>query len=128
LCCFEHTGDLADISEAISSHQKAVQLTPEGHADMHSQLNSLGASFMRRFEYTRDLTDISEAISFQQKSVQLTPEDHPNMHINTWAILEVHSCAALDTQEISLTSQKQYHSTREQFNSLLRAMQTCVVG
>jgi hypothetical protein len=75
-------GDLTDISEAISFQQKAVQLTPEGHADMPGHLNNLGNSFQSRFEHTGDLTDISEAIS----------------------------------------------SSRKQFSSLLRAMQTCLVG
>jgi hypothetical protein len=42
---FEHTGDLADISDAISYQQKAVHLTPEGHADMPSWLNNLGIHF-----------------------------------------------------------------------------------
>jgi ssDNA-specific exonuclease RecJ len=50
---FEHTGDLADISEAISSQQKAVQLTPEGHADMPVHLNNLGNLFLHRFETHR---------------------------------------------------------------------------
>jgi hypothetical protein len=40
---FEHTGDLADISNAISYQQKAVHLTPEGHADMPGWLNNLGS-------------------------------------------------------------------------------------
>jgi hypothetical protein len=73
---------LADFSEAISCHQKAVQLTPEGHTDMPGRLNNLGNSF--RF--------------------------------------------ALNTQEILLTSLKQYHTSIKQFSSLLRAMQICLVG
>jgi hypothetical protein len=44
---FEHTGDLADISDAISYQQKAVHLTPEGHADMPGWLNNLGNSFLK---------------------------------------------------------------------------------
>ena len=71
---FEHTRDLADISEAISYQQKAVHLTPEGHAYMSIWLNNLGNSFQSRFEHTGNLADISEAISYQQKAVHLTPE------------------------------------------------------
>jgi hypothetical protein len=47
------TRDLTDISEAISSQQKAVQLTPEGHANMPTFLNNLGISFMHCFQTHR---------------------------------------------------------------------------
>jgi hypothetical protein len=76
---FKCTGDLTNISKAISSQQKAVQLTPKGHINMLAYLNALGTSLMRRFEHTGDLTDISEAISSHQKAVQLTPESHMYM-------------------------------------------------
>ena len=72
--CFEHTGDLGDISEAIQNHQRAVQLTPDGHADLPSHLNSLGISFSLRFERTGGLDDILEAIQHQERAVQLTPD------------------------------------------------------
>jgi hypothetical protein len=55
---FKHTGDLADISNAISHQQKAVHLTPEGHASKPSWLINLGSSFLSRFEHTGDLDDI----------------------------------------------------------------------
>ena len=76
---FECTGDLQDISEAIRSHQRAVQLTPDGHADLSSRLNNLGMSFSHRFERTGDEDDISEAIRSQQHAVQLTPDGHANL-------------------------------------------------
>src|SRR5271169_3754475 len=68
-----------DISKAISSYQKAVHLTPQGHADMPSLLNNLGNSLCTRFKCTGDLTDISEAISSHQKAVHLTPQGHADM-------------------------------------------------
>jgi hypothetical protein len=65
---FKNTENLTDISEAISSLQKAVQLTSEGHAKMPCWLNNLGNLFARhRFKHTGDLTDISEAISSGKK-------------------------------------------------------------
>ncbi|TFK17308.1 hypothetical protein FA15DRAFT_710937 [Coprinopsis marcescibilis] len=73
---FQRTGELASIHEAIRALNKAMQLTPEGHADLPSRLNKLGSSFLRRFRRTGDLSDIAEAISAQQKAVQHTPEGH----------------------------------------------------
>ena len=78
---FDHTGDLADISDAISYKQKAVNLTPEGHAYMPILLNNLGNSFQSRSDCSGDPVDISDAISYQQKAVNLTPESHANMPI-----------------------------------------------
>ena len=70
---------LADISDVISCQQKAVNLTPEGHADIPRHLSNLGNSFQTRFERTGDLADISDTISYQQKAVHLTPEGHADM-------------------------------------------------
>jgi len=76
---FRRTGDLNDISKAISVWQRAVQLTPDGHANMPGQLMNLGISYLSRFECTGDVSDISEATSVQQRAVQLTPNGHADM-------------------------------------------------
>ncbi|KAH6880937.1 CHAT domain-containing protein [Coprinopsis sp. MPI-PUGE-AT-0042] len=78
-CRFKCTGDLSDIAEAISAQCRAVQLTPEGHANLPARLNNLGSSFRSRFDHTGDLSDIAEAISAQCRAVQLTPEGHANL-------------------------------------------------
>ena len=77
--CFKWNNDLNDISEAISFHQRAIQLTPDGDADMPLLVNNLGQSLMHRFDRTGDLSDISEAILFQQRTVQLTPDGHSQL-------------------------------------------------
>jgi len=69
---FEHTGNLPDISEAISIQQRAVQLTPNDHPDMPAILNDLGIAFQSRFECIGDVSDLTEAISIKQRAVQLT--------------------------------------------------------
>jgi len=79
---FHHTGDLSDISLAITNKQQAIQLTPHGHPNMPLWLNNLGNSFRARFRQTDNLSDLSEAISNQQQAVQLTPNSHP--HMPTW--------------------------------------------
>ena len=76
---FEQSGDIDEISNAISAHQRAVQITPNDHADMPRQLNNLGNCLLHRFERTGDLTDIADAISAYQRAVQLTPDSHADM-------------------------------------------------
>jgi hypothetical protein len=77
---FKHTGDLIDISEAISSLQKAVQLTPDGHADMPGWLNNLGNFFSGATLNAQEILLTSpKQYHCQQKAVQLTPEGHANM-------------------------------------------------
>jgi len=78
-CRFECTGELPGIDEAVSVQQRAVQLTPDGHADMPKCLNNLATSYIFRFERVGDLSDISEAIANQQRAVQLTPNGHADM-------------------------------------------------
>jgi len=76
LCRFERTGDLTNISNAILAYRRAVQLTPDGHADMPSRLSNLGKCVLRRSEHTDDLNDITNAISAHQRAVQLTTDGH----------------------------------------------------
>ena len=59
---FKHTGDLTDISNAISYQQNVVYLIPEGHASMSGRLNNLGNAFRNRFKHTEDLADISTSL------------------------------------------------------------------
>ena len=76
---FRRTGDLSDLSEAISSQQRAVQLTPDNHPNMPSWLGSLGVLFQSRYERMGDLLDLSGAISAQQRAIRLDPEGDQNM-------------------------------------------------
>ena len=66
-CRFESTGDLADISDAISYKQRAVYLTPEGHANMSGRLNNLGSAFLYRFERTGNVVDIHTLLSIDRR-------------------------------------------------------------
>ena len=69
------TGKLANISAAILSAQKAVQLTPEGNVALPVYLTSLGTWFESRFKYTHNMVDLSAAISSQQQAIHLTPQE-----------------------------------------------------
>jgi len=76
---FQRLGNLADISEAISVLQQAVQLSASGNSDGLTSLNNLGVALQSRFACMGDLSDLTEAISAQQRAVQLTPDGHPDM-------------------------------------------------
>ncbi|KAI0310888.1 CHAT domain-containing protein [Amylostereum chailletii] len=65
---FEERGNLVDIETAIIFNQRAVNHTPEGHADQSIRLNHLGNSFLRRFERLGDVADVDSAIRLQRKA------------------------------------------------------------
>ncbi|TFK18594.1 hypothetical protein FA15DRAFT_249760 [Coprinopsis marcescibilis] len=76
---FESTSDMVALSEAISLHRQALDLTPSDHLNLSHFHNNLAASLFRRFERGRDLSDINQAIDFQRRVVQSTPSDHPGL-------------------------------------------------
>jgi tetratricopeptide (TPR) repeat protein len=73
---FKYTKDLANIESAISNQQKAIQLTPKGHAKLPRRFNNLGILFQAHFEHTADLASIQSAIDNLQKALQLTFHGH----------------------------------------------------
>src|ERR1700722_13076998 len=78
LARFKHAGQLDDVEKAISAHEDAVRLTPDGDADKPRRLLNLGNSFSRRFEHLGQLDDVEKAISAQEDAVRLTPDGHAN--------------------------------------------------
>ena len=73
------TGHLQDIDCAISHHQRAVEFTPSGHANLPSYLNHLGKAYFDRFKQSGDLQDVNHAISHVQRAVESTSADHANL-------------------------------------------------
>jgi tetratricopeptide (TPR) repeat protein len=71
-----HCGGLIDVDKAISDGERAVLLTPDGHAAKPGYLSILGSSFRRRFELSGDLIDIGKAICAQEQALHLTPDGH----------------------------------------------------
>ncbi|CAA7267783.1 unnamed protein product [Cyclocybe aegerita] len=76
---FEHTGDLADISKAISIEKRLVARTPDGDPNLPDRLTNLCISLSTRFDSTRDLSDISESISSGERALNITPERDEDM-------------------------------------------------
>ncbi|KAF6759273.1 CHAT domain-containing protein [Ephemerocybe angulata] len=76
---FSRTGDLRDLTEAISMQRKSLDLTSEGEERIPIWLNELGLSLDLLFKRTGNLRDLTEAISMHRKALDLTPEGHADM-------------------------------------------------
>ncbi|KAF6750944.1 CHAT domain-containing protein [Ephemerocybe angulata] len=76
---FHSAGELQDIDEVIALQRKAVEFTPDGHADMSARLTALGVALRSRFERTEELEYITEAIAVQRRAVEVTPDGHVNV-------------------------------------------------
>ena len=76
---FDQTGDIFDISKAISVENRLVACTPKGDPNLPGRLANLGISFYTRFECTGDVSDISASISARERAVDLTPKDGEDM-------------------------------------------------
>jgi tetratricopeptide (TPR) repeat protein len=73
---FIHIGKLDDLERAIAVNERAVHLTPEGHADKSRCLMNLGTSFQGLFKRTRDSNYIDKAISAHEHAVCLVADGH----------------------------------------------------
>ncbi|KAJ2935989.1 hypothetical protein H1R20_g1102, partial [Candolleomyces eurysporus] len=68
---FERTNGLADITNAVTALQKAVDLTSPDDADLSDHLNNLATSLLHRFKRKGDLSDLRKATETLQKAVDL---------------------------------------------------------
>ncbi|KAJ3501599.1 hypothetical protein NMY22_g18870 [Coprinellus aureogranulatus] len=105
---FGLTGDLSDLTEAITMTRRIIGLTPNGHPipslQLHSRRNlgellvlialaispisdvvallsllkGLGNSLKSRFKHTENLADLDEAISVQRRGINIALELHVN--------------------------------------------------
>ena len=94
---FTCLGKLQDLEHAISNHQKALQFTPSGDAELPGRLNNLGNSYLRRFEATGDLQDTEHALSYYQKGLKSTPSGHADFLSFLSNIGNLYSCRSLRT-------------------------------
>ncbi|TEB25878.1 hypothetical protein FA13DRAFT_1896456 [Coprinellus micaceus] len=131
---FQRTGNLNDISEAISILHRAVETTPADDMNFATMLNNLGNSFLSRFEHTGDLGDLAEAISLQTRAVDLTPagdEDLPSRLSNlgnslgcryqsTGDLSDISRAISFQMQGVYLTPEGHVHGPSE-FNNLGRS-------
>lgn len=60
---FDHAEDLNDITEVISTQQRALRLTPDGHPNLPSRHLNLGRSLYKRSVKTSSSEDVNMNIS-----------------------------------------------------------------
>ncbi|KZP01965.1 hypothetical protein FIBSPDRAFT_970750, partial [Athelia psychrophila] len=64
-----------DLENSITSAQKALALTPDGHPDRPISLSKLAGCYYARFERLEELPDLDNSISSaQQQALALTPD------------------------------------------------------
>lgn len=98
---FTCLGKVQDLEHAISHHQKAVQSTPSGDAELPGRLNNLGSSYLRRFEATGDdLQDTEHALSYYQKGLKSTPSGHPDILSFLSNLGNLYSCRSVRTGDL----------------------------
>ncbi|KDR69226.1 hypothetical protein GALMADRAFT_104178 [Galerina marginata CBS 339.88] len=72
-------GKRAQLDNAISIIQEAVNISEAGHPDMPSMLNELGGQYFYRFDLTGKLEDLDNAITSHEKAISLTQDSHADM-------------------------------------------------
>ena len=75
---FERTGALADLDEAVSIAQEAVNATPAAHPDRPGWLSNLGNALQSRFKRTGAPADLDASITAKREALNTTPDDHPD--------------------------------------------------
>ena len=98
---FDWTGDLSDSDNAIFNLQRAVELTPQSHADMPACLNNLGIMFTSRFRRTGDVANIENAQSNFQLAIELTPQGDTNMPSRLHNLANAFTCRFRLTNDLA---------------------------
>lgn len=78
---FARQGITADLEEAISLSQTALNLCPPGHANWPDILSEHAVCLLWRFRSGHKLADADEAISHFQTLLDLRPSGHPKRHV-----------------------------------------------
>jgi tetratricopeptide (TPR) repeat protein len=74
LFSFDHTKDLDDVSEAVTTFREIVGRTSDKGSDLPRYLNNLGEALRRRFRQCQAEEDLSEAISSLEKALEISSD------------------------------------------------------
>ncbi len=66
---------IADLKEAISLLEQALEVTPPGTDAYVAVLSNLGAALEAAFSHSHDVVDLERAIGFLQQALEATPPD-----------------------------------------------------
>jgi CHAT domain-containing protein len=78
---FQQSGELSELSVALESWQRAIDLTDPTSPDWHLRHNNLGVGFWSRFELTDEDEHLDAAISAWQIALRSTPIGSPQVSI-----------------------------------------------
>ncbi|RXW16289.1 hypothetical protein EST38_g9558 [Candolleomyces aberdarensis] len=79
LCsCYNKTGNIDFLHEAISNHREALGLRPAPHPDRSESLNRLANALGDLYTYNGDIKPLTEAISLLREALTLCPGPHPD--------------------------------------------------
>lgn len=65
--CFQRTGSMTDLEEAVLIDRELLFLRPPSHSDYALSLNNLSIGLMDRFRTTGSMTDLEQAILMQRE-------------------------------------------------------------
>ncbi|VDB83404.1 unnamed protein product [Peniophora sp. CBMAI 1063] len=70
---YDHSDDLdsEDVEHAVTSHRRAVALTPEGHSEKPNLLLHLGMALLDRFDAHEDVVDLDDALRAQERAIEI---------------------------------------------------------
>jgi tetratricopeptide (TPR) repeat protein len=78
---FQQSREMSELSTALESWQRAIDLTDRTSPDWHMRHNNLGIGFWSRFELTDEDDDLDAAISAWQTALSATPASSPQLGI-----------------------------------------------
>ncbi|MES5821447.1 CHAT domain-containing protein [Streptomyces sp. RG80] len=71
LACFQRSGELGELNEAVLAHRESVALTPQGHGSLGIRLLNLGAALSQRYQLTEDGDDLRESEDCRRRAAEL---------------------------------------------------------
>ncbi|QRV88475.1 CHAT domain protein [Ceratobasidium sp. AG-Ba] len=74
--CFEDSGQMEDIEEAIRYGEEAIAFASANGASLPLALDILGDAYAARFDYKGDPQDIRLAVEHRLRGIRLCPSDH----------------------------------------------------
>ncbi|KAG9100021.1 hypothetical protein FRC06_004600 [Ceratobasidium sp. 370] len=74
-CSARERNQVADIDKAIAFQRQALQLAPDGHADLPRHLYNLGKFLLHRYHRLKEISDLDEAISFLDRAIPRVFDD-----------------------------------------------------
>jgi tetratricopeptide (TPR) repeat protein len=75
---FEHSGEGADLTEAIRLGQEAMRLHPKGDPERSRACANLALCYHTRFEHSGDEYLLDAAVNFQREVLSLRSKGHPD--------------------------------------------------